>query len=699
MERFILNTRNTTYAMAVDDSGLLRHIHWGGRIDDAGDLDPLPLWDLSTNDMLADIAAEEYPVHGRFRYKEQCLSITFADGTRELRPEFTGSSQIDPPDEDPPPPDDLVVYLLDSDYGVGIDLHYRVVPELDLIERWAVTTNRSSEPFTVTSAYSAQFTIPFEDLQLRNVHGLWAAEQQQFTQQIGYGKVVVESRRGSSNHHHNPYVILSRHASETSGQVWFAALHWSGNFRAAVEQRQYGGTSLQIGLNDHDFALELAPGESIRTPTVVAGYSDRGFAPMSHRLHEYGRRMMAVGVRPVLYNSWEATGFDVTEQNQSALAERAQGIGAELFVVDDGWFGRRGEEADGLGDWQVNRGKFPNGLEPLIEEVHRLGMKFGIWVEPEMVNPRSDLYHQHPDWIHRDPNREPDTARDQFVLDLTRPEVGEFVFDMVDDLLTRHDIAYVKWDANRPMSQVGVTQDVWLRQIEALYAIVERLKARHPEVLIEACASGGGRIDFGALSVFDDFWTSDNTDALDRLTIQSSYSFVYPIKAMRAWVTDAKNFLTQRTIPLEFRFHVAMMGSLGIGADLTKFTDDDMATSTRLVAQYKELRATIQNGRFDRLDNPSPNDYRLFQYTDDIRAVVFVFLPSSRIGRRGTRVRLRGLQPDARYRFYSNWAWQEKSGSYLMNHGIEVWLMGDYASQLIVCDRITESSRRRAVTS
>ncbi len=677
-ERFVLSTAAMTYAMAVDEAGLLRTVHWGGRIDAADDLTPLPMWDLSTNDMYADIAAEEYPAHGQFRYKEQCLAITFADRTRELRLSFTGSETTD----------HLIVHLSDAQYGVTVDLHYATIADWDLIERWAVITNTSDQPFTVTSAASAQFHIPYDDLTLHNVHGLWAAEQQPFTQQVGFGKVVLESRKGVSNHHHNPSFVLDRDATETSGEVWFGALKYPGNFKAVIEQSQYGGTSAQIGINDYDFAVTLAPGESLPTPTVVAGYSSNGLGAMTHHMHAYGRSLMRPEPRPVLYNSWEATSFDVTADNQIRLAQVAQRIGAELFVVDDGWFGRRGAEADGLGDWWVNRDKFPDGLTPLIDEVQRLGMEFGIWVEPEMVNPRSDLYRDHPEWIHRDPHREPDTARDQYVLDLSRPDVQEFVETMLDELLSTHDIRYLKWDANRPMSHVGTDQSVWWRHATALIDIVGRVKARHPEVLIEACASGGGRIDLGTLSVFDDFWTSDNTDALDRLTIQRGYSLLYPIKAMRAWVTDAPNFLTQRSIPLRFRFHVAMMGSLGIGADLTRFSEEELSQCAELVDQYKQLRPTIQDGDFHRLSNPSPNAYQLFQYSRPEQSVLFVFLPASRIGRRGTRARLRGLDPTATYRFYANWTWQEKSGAWLMHHGIDLWLMGDYASEVITVDRV-----------
>jgi alpha-galactosidase len=399
---------------------------------------------------------------------------------------------------------------------------------------------------------------------------------------------------------------------------------------------------------------------------------------------------MVPGPRPVLYNSWEATGFAVDADGQKALAARAARIGAELFVLDDGWFGRRNPGADGgicdgLGDWWVDPVKFPEGLTPLIEQVHRLGMRFGLWVEPEMVNPESDLFAGHPEWIYHEPGREADTARGQYVLNLTLPQVEEFVLRTLDDLLDAHDIAYLKWDANRPMSQVGPARDVWFRHIDAVYRIVETLKARHPGLLVEACASGGGRVDFGALRVFDDFWTSDNTDALDRLDIHRGYSLVYPPQAMRAWVTDVPNFLSQRSIPLQVRFHSAMTGSLGIGSDLTKCSEEELDQYAAFVAEYKQLRPLLH--RLHRLEDPSSNDYLLFQYSSDAGAVLFAFLPAGRIGHTATTVRLRGLDPQARYRFRHDWQDHEVSGAALMNRGIRVWLLGDYASTVIRFDR------------
>lgn len=673
---FGLHTAHTSYVFSVTPEGMLRSLHWGGRIS-VEDVIIEPLWELSTNDLIQDVTPQEYPAHGRFRYNEATLMVRFADGGRELDLRYTGYDAAD----------GLVIHLED-DKGVRVDLHYAVIAEMDVIRRWAVIT--AAVPIVLESVASAQFHIPFQGLLLRNVAGRWGAEFQEVLQPVT-SKVVLESRRGISNHHHNPYAVLSRDATEAQGRVWGMACEFSGNTKTVIEQTQYGDTLVQLGINDADLEIALEPGESFRTPAVVATYTDAGLDALSQNLHEYGRSLMAPAVRPVLYNSWEATNFAVTCDGQLALARKAAQLGAELFVVDDGWFGRRNAEPDGaildgLGDWWVDRDKFPDGLTPLIDEVHSLGMAFGIWVEPEMVNPKTDLYAAHPDWIYAEDGRQPDTARGQFVLNLTLPEVRDFVLDMLDGLLRSNDVDYVKWDANRPMSQVGVARDVWFRHIEALYEIVAEVKRRHPGVLIESCASGGGRVDFGALSVFDDFWTSDNTDALDRLEIHRNYSLVYPPQAMRAWVTDVPNFLSQRSIPLSFRFHSAMTGTLGIGADLTEMSDEDLELAAQFVAQYKALRPLMQ--RWHRLENPSTNDYRLFQYSSEAGAVLFAFLPASRLGHTGTTVRLRGLDPLARYRFTLDWADHEVSGEYLMQRGIRVWLQGDYASTVVRFDKV-----------
>ena len=318
-----------------------------------------------------------------------------------------------------------------------------------------------------------------------------------------------------------------------------------------------------------------------------------------------------------------------------------------------------------------------------MNKVKELNMMFGIWVEPEMVNPLSQLYKDHPDWIYHYDTRVSDTSRGQYVLNLTKQEVKDFVYNMLDNLLSIYDIDYIKWDANRPISQASVEKDIWYKHIENVYDIVRSLKKKHPHVLFEACASGGGRIDYGILGIFDDFWTSDNTDAYDRLDIQKSYSYIYPIKAMRAWVTDCPNFLSKRIIPMEFRYHSAMMGTLGIGCNIIKLNEDEIDISKKMIKEYKDIRHIVQEGEFYRLENTSCNDYHLFQYVKEDESLLFVFLPQSKLGHSEVRVKLRGLDPKKSYVFELNKKEYKKSGAYLMSHGIDVKLNGDYASEII----------------
>lgn len=680
---FVLTTDNTEYAFAIDNQGLVRNLFWGEKIDSPNDYEIPVLNEVSTNDPVFEITKEEYPVYGGLRYKENCLKVAFEDGTRDIVYKYVGHSVEE---------NKLVVTLKDVHYGLEIELHYNVLADVDLIERHTVIRNTSSESIAIESIASGQLHIPYENLTFRNTHGYWGAEQQMFTQPINYGKIVFENRKGISGHNHNPYFIVDRNATENSGEVYFGALKLTGNFKGVVEQTPYGETLVQMGINDHDFLLYLEAGESFTTPQMVIGYTNNGLEAMSHNMHEYANKYILRNkdIRPVLYNSWEAMEFKVNAKEQIELAKYAKEIGTELFVVDDGWFGERHSTKDGLGDWYVNEGKFPNGLEELIKEVKNMGMMFGIWFEPEMVNPLTKLYKEHPDWIYHFETRESNLSRDQYVLNMTKPEVEEFVYEMLDHYLTKYDIDYIKWDANRPISEPGAKnlgkqeRSLWLKHIQAIYRIVDKLKAKHSNVLFEACASGGGRIDYGMLEKFDDFWTSDNTDAYDRLFIQHSYSHIYPIKAMRAWVTDVPNFLSKRVIPMKFRFDSSMMGTLGVGCNLLKLSEEELNICKEKVAEYKEIRHIVQDGKFYRLQATlTDNDYHAFEYVKDEEALLFLFLPQTKIGHRFTTIKLRGLDESKNYEFMLNGEKVIKSGRYLQNHGLTLRLEGDYASIII----------------
>ena len=679
---FALQSKNNSYVFGIANMGLVRHLYWGSKIENVDDFDMPTLVEVSTNDPVFEITKEEFPVYGSLRYKEHCLKASFIDGCRELVYSYEGY-EVDG--------NELVIKLKDIHYDFNMNLHYKVYEEYDLIERYVTIKNNSENVIEIEKVHSGQFHIPYEDLTFSNVHGHWGAEQQRLTQKVSYGKIVIENRRGISTHNHNPYFILDKNATETTGEVFFGALKLSGNFSGVIEQTQYGETLVQLGINSHDFLLKLNQGEEFISPAIIAGYSNSGFETMTHNLHNFAKdNVLRSGLRPVLYNSWDATEFKVSCDEQIKLAKKAKEIGAELFVVDDGWFGERHGIDNGLGDWYVNEEKFPNGLNPLINEVKAMDMMFGIWVEPEMVNPLSNLYKEHPEWIYHFDSRESDTSRGQYVLDVTKKEVKDFIYNMLDNLLTTYDIDYIKWDANRPMSQTNLERDVWYKHIEAVYDIVKNLKLKHPNVLFEACASGGGRIDYGILGIFDDFWTSDNTDAYDRLFIQENYSYIYPIKAMRAWVTDCPNFLSRRIIPMKFRYHSAMMGTLGIGCNILKFSEEEIELSKGLIEEYKNIRHIVQEGDFYRLENNSKNKYKLYQYMNGKEGLVFAFLPQSELGHRGTTIKFRALEKESTYLVKIDKNVIVKTGRYLMNHGLELKLYGDYDSIIIKISKIEE---------
>jgi alpha-galactosidase len=688
---FCLTGSKTSYIFAVDHAGLLKHLYWGRKISCFDELDAGYTPSLSTNDPSVDLTPEEYPVRGGFRYRENCLEAEFADGTRDLVLKYTGYKNEG---------DQLTIILNDPAYNFEILLCYRLIEDLDIIERWTEIKNGGSEPVMLRSAFSAAFNFETDQMNLTNVSGYWGAEQRRFTEKLSPGRKVFESRKGTTGHNHGPFFILDSGADEDSGNVYFAALAYTGNFRVCVDTGPYGTTRAVIGINNFDFSWKLNSSETFITPSVFCGCSSAGYGGMSRRMHRLCLEHImpaghAASIRPVLYNSWEATGFAVTAENQIALAEKSAAIGAELFVLDDGWFGARNGDNAGLGDWQVNSEKFPRGLDELIKKVNDLGMDFGIWIEPEMVNPDSDLFREHPEWIYSFPRREPGLLRNQLALNLCLTEVEKYITEMITNLLENHNIKFIKWDINRPISEPGAMnlppderQSLWHRHTLALYRIVDAVRSRFPEVTIEACASGGGRTDPGALQRFDQFWPSDNTDALDRLHIQEGYSLLYPAKAMRAWVTDCPNFINKRTIPLSCRFHCSMTGALGIGLDLNSLTSDEIDECKKFIAQYKSIRHIIQRGDLYRISSIE-NGFAVIQYVlDKNESVLFAFTHSERYGRELYPLRMKGLAPDKKYSIDIDGFKFNKSGEFLMEIGISLHLQGDYASKLVVVSAV-----------
>lgn len=683
--RFLLHTKDSTYGFCVDKEGMLRTLYWGGRLNRLEDLKNEAVnWEQGFHP-LNDIKREECSSFGTMRFKETSLKVRYADGTRDFRYRYSGYEQNE---------DSLTVRLRDEVYPLEVDLHYKVYEEENIIEKWRTIRNCGQEEIVLERIHSGECSLPGGGWRIKNFNGMWNSDFDEYEQELKGGKHVIESLRGATGHVGNPSFVVHKDAGETYGEVYYGVLGWSGNFKLVLEQTPYEFLNILMGVSDTDFEWVLKGGQKLDTPSMYIGYSPYGFDYMSNMMAQFARTAIMPKTREkreqlVLYNSWEATYFDVGEAAQSALVEKAAELGVELFVMDDGWFGQRKNDHAGLGDWYVNREKFPNGLKPLIEKVKQHGMQFGLWIEPEMVNRDSNLYRQHPDWVYHYATRSIQEGRYQYMLDLTRTDVQEYILEQIDRLLNENDIAYIKWDMNRGMSEAASEQlkpleykSIWYRHVMAFYSLIRELRTRHPEVEWEACASGGGRVDYGTMRYFDEYWPSDNTDPLDRLSIQEGYSYLYPIKYMRSWVTNSGEN-GKRSVPLEFRLHCAMCGALGIGVDLNKCTDQDMVKMKGAVTAYKELRGLIQFGRLHRLASLKSDGLQAVQYENGNESVIFAFLDHPNRWKTKFTVRLRGLQENVVYCVEHHGTRNMYSGAFLMRGGLQLALDHDYASCMI----------------
>jgi alpha-galactosidase len=650
---WVLETQTTGYALGLNQAGLLAHCYWGVRLPFIEDYPPPPdpqAW--ASFDDAAHQTPEEYPGYAGMRYGEPCLKMTFADGVRDVVLRFVAAEVAD--DATP----ELRIHLRDVVYPLRVTLHYRLHEDYDLIERWVVIANNGDTPISVERIWSAQWHLPpGGDYRLSHLTGRWADEMHLRREPLVHGCKVLESRRLHTSHQHNPWFALDRgDADEDNGAVWFGVLAWSGNWKLAAEVADFAAARVSIGINDWDFAWRLNPGEAFSAPSSYAGYTTAGFGGASRRLHDFIRDRILPhdhSIHKVLYNSWEATLFDVDVDAQIELAELAAAMGVELFVMDDGWFHGRNDDTAGLGDWRPDERKFPQGLTPLIERVNALGMEFGLWIEPEMVNPNSELYRAHPDWVIHFPTRDRTTARNQIILNIARPDVQAHLIEQIDRLLTMHNIAFIKWDMNRAVSEPGWPEapgdprELWVRYVQGLYYVWGTLRTRHPHVTWQSCSGGGGRSDLGILRLADQIWVSDNTEPTARLVIQEGFSQVFPANTMEAWVTD----LGWADLPLAFRFHVSMCGALGIGGHLARWSAERRAEAAHWIALYKAIRPIIQFGDLYRLRSPHTHPFSAVQFVskDRTEGVLFAFRTYLRSPATLPPLYLRGLDPAARY--------------------------------------------------
>lgn len=706
-----------TYAVGVNDNGMLQPLYWGPKLPPNASL-PAAVAQPERASFDPSIATTplEYPAWGMGLFTEAALKANYSNGDRTSILVYDSAKVT---------ADTLEIVLKDTAQPLRVHLYYQAYPE-GVIARWARVENTGKTPVQLEQAESATWTLPMYPETEKSAYsmnwltGMWGGEWQLHHETIQAGERVLESRKGSTSHRANPWFAIGRtdQTTEDAGPVWFGELGWSGSWRITVEDTSLHMVKVTGGFNPYDFRYTLQAGQSLETPKFYGGFTEGGQGAASRVLHRFQtdeilplRQGPGLPPKPraIVYNSWEATEMNFTDQMQMQLAEKAAKLGIERFVVDDGWFGERDDDHRGLGDWYLNKKKFPNGLKPLIDKVHSLGMDFGIWVEPEMVNPNSDLYRKHPEWAMQMPDRQHTEQRNQLVLNLAREDVKEWTFQWLDKLVSENDIAYLKWDYNRNWSEPGwddapgtsakhrdadAEKAIYVTYVKNLYEVLDRLRKKHPKLEIESCSGGGGRVDLGILQRTDEVWPSDNTDALDRLDLQYGFSQAYTPQVMVAWTTDVPR-PDHRGIPLQYRFVVAMQGALGIGNNLNKFSDADMELSAKLVNFYKTIRTTVQQGSQYRLQSPLDRDQTQMEYVsrDGSQAVLLAYLHSQRLYTAYPPVRLQGLDANAMYRVRAldpakYRGEQTVSGAVLMGAGVQLNLRDDYDSTAVVFERV-----------
>lgn len=707
---FTLETDHTMYQMQADAYGVLRHLWYGAKTGcDMSYLQDYPDVGFSGNIYAAgndrtyslDTLPLEYAGAGVGDFRMPAVAAVHADGSSALdlryyshtvKPGKYGIEGLPAVYAAEDEAETLEVVLRDTASAVEVTLLYAVLPALDLVTRCARIRNLGETPVTLTKAASLCLDISRGSWEWVHFHGRHAMERQMERRLLFHGIQEIGSTRGTSSHHQNPTVLLcTPDCTETAGACIGAALVYSGSHQTRLECDQLGQVRMVMGIHPDLFRWELKAGETFSTPEVMLSYSDTGLETLSHHFHQAIREHICRGKyqlaeRPVLINNWEATYFGFDTEKILHIAEEAARLGVDMLVLDDGWFGKRDDDCSGLGDWFVNETKLSGGLHDLVEKIKGMGMRFGIWFEPEMISEDSDLYRKHPDWAIRIPDRAPMRSRYQLVLDMANPEVQEYLFRVMSDVLHSADISYVKWDMNRSISDwytrtlpADRQGEMPHRYVLGLYALLERLTAAFPDVLFEGCSGGGGRFDAGMLYYCSQIWCSDDTDAYERTKIQYGTSFFYPVSAVGSHVSTVPNHQTGRITPFETRGTVAMAGSFGYELDLNLLSDGEKQEVAEQIRQFKTYGPLIHNGKYYRLTNPMAEDAALWEFAAQDGSEVLVqgmlFHAEANVLRR--TVQLRGLDAEKRYRL--DGTEQVYTGAALMAGGVllpKAW--GDY---------------------
>jgi len=679
---FHLQNKKVSYIMTVLPTGQLAQLYFGSRIHDREDfgylLEPAlrshTAYESEENMLSLELIKQEYPSYGGGDFRQGAVQILQENGSRvtnfvyDSHEIFAGKPRLEGLPATYTENDDeaqtLAVTVKDPVAGVKIRLLYTLFADQGAIARSACLVNEGTESVKIERALSLCLDLPDDDYEWIQFSGSWARERFPVTRKLAVGTTAVESLRGHSSHQQNPFIVLKRpNADENQGEVMGFSLVYSGNFLASAQVDNYRVTRVLLGINPEWFSWTLDPGASFQTPEAVMVWSGDGLNGMSQTLHTLYRQRLARGEwrdrpRPVLINNWEATYFDLSEEKILHIARKAKECGVELFVLDDGWFGARRSDYAGLGDWYVAKDILPCGIDGLSQKVEELGLKFGLWIEPEMVNPDSDLYRAHPDWAFHVPDRKASLSRHQYVLDFSRPEVVDCIYGMLKEVIGNAKISYIKWDMNRsvtdcysgalPAERQG---EVFHRHILGVYDLYERLIRDFPHILFESCAGGGARFDAGMLYYAPQAWTSDDTDAVERLKIQYGTSYGYPIVSMGSHVSAVPNHQLNRITPIKTRAEVAYFGTFGYELDLNKLPEEEVAQVCEYTQFMKDHRELIQFGTFYRLQSPFESNEAgwMVVSADRKEAIVGYYRILSRVNAPFSRIALQGLDPEISY--------------------------------------------------
>jgi alpha-galactosidase len=732
-EFHLFNNQISYIFRVLEKSNQLEHLYFGQRIHHRESFKHLierevrPSCNMFEGDQTSSLEhiKQEYPSFGTTDYRYPAHMVTNSIGSQITNYQYHGY-QIIPGKpslanlpgtyvEDLTEAETLEITLIDEVLQSKLILSYSIYSDRNVICRNARFINEGNDPFYINNAMSTSVDFPDDQFEMLHLTGAWAREAHVEVQKLSKGIQSISSARGASSHAHNPFLALKRHdTTEQTGEVYGFSLVYSGNFIGQVEVDTYSVTRVTMGINPFQFKWKLSPNQTFQTPECVMVYSNAGLNGMSQTYHELYRTRLARGYwrdkeRPILINNWEATYFNFNEEKILSIAETARDLGIELFVLDDGWFGKRNNDTSSLGDWFEDKEKLPNGIQGLSEKIDALGMKFGLWFEPEMVCKDTKLFNEHPDWMIATPNRRSSHGRNQFILDFSREEVVSHIFSLMDNILAKSKISYIKWDMNRYMTETYSQSlafdqqgEVAHRYILGVYSLYERLIEKYPEILFESCAGGGARFDPGLLYYAPQAWASDDTDAAERLKIQYGTSMVYPLSSIGSHISAVPNHQVGRTTPMETRANVAYFGTFGYELDITKLTEKEKELVKAQTSFFKERRQLIRNGQFYRLLSPfESNEVSWMVVSEDRKeAIVGYYKVLAKPNDKYYRIKLIGLDPDKHYAIEGKET--THYGDELMNVGIilaedytdragEYWSReksGDFSSKLFLLKEV-----------